>query len=217
MADKTLWTFGDSFTYGFGCRYIDKKGDNIEYDYYHKYYDSSKGHDIWPNHLGRLLNSNVQNFGSNGNSNWDIIDDIIKQSDNIKKGDYVVIGKTRFDRNRFPDSNLKWNFLDDDVFEQPKQKPGGLNQEMVQAAIDYQIHFSTNDLLKERQELYYKYIIDNLIKVNKVKSVITFNINKLKEIERICHHSEFDDYHPSFNGHLDMAHRFYNEITFSII
>mgnify|MGYP000197365352 CR=1 FL=1 len=70
---STLWTFGDSMTFGHGCN--DECHSNIKEDYllYKK-----EGDNIWPNHLGKLLNYKVNNFGKNGASNDYIFDSIIE-------------------------------------------------------------------------------------------------------------------------------------------
>ena len=90
---NTLWTFGDSFTFGHGCR-LD--GPLSEYCLNYK----KEGDDIWPNHLGKLLNLNVKNYGKCGASNDFIIDSIINNWDSFKENDYVIIGisyHNRFD------------------------------------------------------------------------------------------------------------------------
>lgn len=203
---KTLWTFGDSFTYGFGCRFSNNL-EGIEKLYYENYFDKSKD-DTWPNHLGKLLNYNVNNFGKNGYSNWDIIDSIIKESNNIKENDIVVIGKTHSFRNRYPQDNNQWNQINESQTNV---------DEKTQAFIDYQTYLSDHPLYKERQELLYKYIIDNLYKVNKVSKVFTFKITDLKNfnITRIHNDTQkkINDYHPSRQGQLEMANIFYEKIT----
>jgi hypothetical protein len=44
-----LYTFGDSYTFGHGCRL-----DGPLTEYYHNYKED--GEDIWPNLLGKMLN-----------------------------------------------------------------------------------------------------------------------------------------------------------------
>ena len=58
---STLWTFGDSMTFGHGCN--DECHSNIKEDYllYKK-----EGDNIWPNHLGKLLNSQPINLAKCG-------------------------------------------------------------------------------------------------------------------------------------------------------
>ena len=74
---NTLWTFGDSFTFGAGCRpdgpvYL-PTGPSTEY------YDNYKNNldDIFPELLGKMLNLEVKNFGRSAVSNDYIIYSII--------------------------------------------------------------------------------------------------------------------------------------------
>ena len=43
---NTVWTFGDSFTFGYGCR---KDCNSYTLDEYYSY--KKNNDDIWPNHL----------------------------------------------------------------------------------------------------------------------------------------------------------------------
>ena len=54
---RTLWTFGDSFTFGHGCR-----PDGPTNEYYYNY--RSESDDVWPNLLGKMLNLEIKNFKS---------------------------------------------------------------------------------------------------------------------------------------------------------
>ena len=222
MENKTLWAFGCSFTYGFGC-IKDDEGN----EYYENYYDKSKQHDIWPNHLGKFLNYSVKNFGVNGYSNWDIIDTIIKQQPNIKENDIVVIGKTRYDRNRYPDGNGDWIHPGDKIYniknfdswgtfiEQQKKTNKPLTLDKIKTIIDFQLQFANHSLYRKRQDLYYDYLIDTIYKLNKVKKVEVFNISNLYRFETIHTHSNktIFDMHLSFNGHLNFAKKLYKKIT----
>ena len=87
----TLWTFGDSFTFGHGCR---PDGPINEYYYNYKSYSD----DVWPNLLGQMLNVEVKNLGKCGASNDFIIDSIIDNWDFIQKDDFVIIGITFYTR-----------------------------------------------------------------------------------------------------------------------
>lgn len=78
------WFFGCSFTWGQGCR----PGD--------LYYSStlSPHNKRWNEIVCEYLKLNEKNFGKNGASNPYIINTILENIKNIKKGDYVFIGKT---------------------------------------------------------------------------------------------------------------------------
>jgi len=58
---KTLWTFGDSFTFGHGCREDCNSGSYEKYKSY-----KSDNDDIWSNKLSKLLQMHLKNLGVNG-------------------------------------------------------------------------------------------------------------------------------------------------------
>ena len=69
---KTLWTFGDSFTFGWGL--VEHKWHTeAAKRYLDKYVDSSKDKP-WPNLLADKLNVKLENHAENGLSNYDIMD-----------------------------------------------------------------------------------------------------------------------------------------------
>ena len=94
----TLWTFGDSFTFGHGCR-----PDGPTNEYYYNY--RSESDEVWPNLLGQMLNVEVKNLGKCGASNDFIIDSIIDNVDMIKPNDIVIIGKSFYQRFDMPKLN----------------------------------------------------------------------------------------------------------------
>lgn len=79
-----LWTFGDSFTHGHGC--------NPEDPYYIETYDGTQR--IWTEIVAETLNLKEVNKGIKGNSPMCIIRDVIKNLQNIKIGDIVIISDT---------------------------------------------------------------------------------------------------------------------------
>jgi len=76
---KTVWTFGDSFTFGHGCREDCTSGIYERYVKYRK-----PGDDIWTNKLAALFNAKINNLGINGYCNNLIIDTIIDHYDQIQ-------------------------------------------------------------------------------------------------------------------------------------
>jgi hypothetical protein len=58
----TLWTFGDSFTFGDGCR-NDKGIRDGDFRYYNEYKELDS--DIWPNILGKMIGCDVKNYTLN--------------------------------------------------------------------------------------------------------------------------------------------------------
>jgi hypothetical protein len=94
---KTLWVFGDSFTFGHGCR-----PDGPTNEYYYNY--KMESDDIWPNLLGKILNLKVKNLGHYGVSNDYILDSIIDNFNMIESNDVVIIEKTFYQRFDVPRS-----------------------------------------------------------------------------------------------------------------
>ena len=81
-----LWTFGDSFTFGDGC----KSDLNFKYESHYP-----KGDDyLWPNLVSNNLGLELINKGYSGFSNSAILRTLIQSLHQIKKNDIVVISKT---------------------------------------------------------------------------------------------------------------------------
>jgi hypothetical protein len=84
-----LWAFGDSFTWGYGC----KETNDIEsigyLEKFKNYLDKSKL--IWPELIGSRINLEVSNYARCGATNDYILDTILKNFLNFKKNDIVVI------------------------------------------------------------------------------------------------------------------------------
>ena len=204
---NTLWTFGDSFTFGHGCR--PGGPDDTYYYNYKKEYD-----DIWPNHLGKILNLEVKNLGKCGASNDFIIDSIIDHYDYIKEGDYVIIGTTYHNRFDAPTPHslsletIFWEFKDLENFAADEK-------EEMEALINFQYHFADNELYKKRHLKRF----DFLHKLLKEKKTTTFIWNvdfmhSTTRFEKIAEATkdEIKDYHFSFKGHKDFADMLYKKL-----
>ena len=204
-----LWAFGDSYTYGAGC---------IPYEYERnpKYLHNYKkeGDDIWPNHLGKMLNLEVKNFGKPGVSNDYIIDSIIDQWDFIKENDYVIIGVTYHNRFDAPSkfskalSTIFWEVKDLDNFED-------FDREEMSALINFQYYFASHELYKKR----HLKRINFLLKALKEKNIKTFiwyvdYILYTTKFEKIANatNGEIDDWHFSFKGHRNFADMVYKKL-----
>jgi hypothetical protein len=84
-----LWTFGDSFTWGYGCKEINSY-ESIGYrETFKNYLDTSKL--IWPELVASKINLEVCNRAHSGATNDYILDTILKNFVNFKKNDIVVI------------------------------------------------------------------------------------------------------------------------------
>ncbi len=95
-----LWTFGDSFTFGHGCRPFLKGSNVINEVYYTNYIDLSKP--IWAEYLSQKLNLELLNLGLNGASNELILDKVFDNINNLKKEDLIIIQISTSGRYDFP-------------------------------------------------------------------------------------------------------------------
>ena len=201
---NTLWTFGDSFTFGHGCRL---NGPLPEYCQNYK----KEGDDIWPNHLSKMLNLEVKNFGKCGASNDFIIDCIIDQWDFIDKNDYVIIGVTYYDRFDVPYDNELLNiFFDDDY---PNDFPS-LTKEQKETILNFKYYFTNNNLYKLRYLKRFNFLL-KLLKEKKVKTYLWNVLEYSLSIEQIvtATNGEIPDGHFSFKGHKDFADMLYKKFT----
>lgn len=212
---KTLWTFGDSLTFGHGAR---EDGPLTEYYYNYK----TEGDDIWPALLANKLEMNLQNCGKCGASNDYILDNMIINFDNINEGDYVILGKSYFQR--FDVKDIRTNTLSDitteinvslkkkekeDWYKKIKRSP-----EEVETLVNFMHYFSSDDLFKNRQDLRFNFIKKRLINEKKIEFFHEWSDNLIglsSSIHRIFQHTngKINDQHFSFIGHKQMFDYFY--------
>jgi len=96
-----LWTFGDSFTFGHGCRMMGNLDEKSRYkNLYENYVDNSKP--IWPEYVADKLGLELLNYGVNGATNDFILDNVLKQFNNFKKDDTIIIQSSTRARYDFP-------------------------------------------------------------------------------------------------------------------
>lgn len=96
-----LWTFGDSFTFGHGCRpIIDETKNGTYYKTFLDYIDLSKP--IWPEIVAERFNLELINNGVNGITNDKILDYILKNIIEFKPNDCVIIQMSTSSRFEFP-------------------------------------------------------------------------------------------------------------------
>jgi hypothetical protein len=213
---QTIWTFGDSFTFGDGCR-EDKGIRDGDTNYYQKY--NKEEYDIWPNLLSNMVGCNIKNMSKSGASNDYIIDSIIDVYDLINKNDIVIIQKTFFERFDVPFLNKTgWHTqygeslytLDLDL----KKNKYDKNKVELETILNYGVSFASNKLFKERQDKRFNFLKDQL--KYKVNNVFIWDIddNIRTSINTISQHSnnEFIDYHFSFLGHIQFANILYKTI-----
>jgi hypothetical protein len=196
---KTLWTFGDSFTYGNGC--------DVDDLYYIDYFKN--GDKIWPQWLSELLNINLKNCGVGGYSNDMILDSIIDNWKDIKKGDVVLIGFTYPHRFDAPiDGELK-----SIVHNFSEKNNSNLTIEQFEALVNFQYYFADNVLYKNRQVKRFEWIKSLLYK-KECELVAVWDVQyDIKNLETItvATNGKIADGHLSFNGHKLLAEMFYKK------
>ena len=93
-----LWSFGDSFTYGYMC----KPGS--------EYFDMFPPKKIWPELLSDYMGFELKNISEPGLSNHDITKNLITNLKDIKKGDMVIVSDSSpFRLLSFKREDLKWD------------------------------------------------------------------------------------------------------------
>jgi hypothetical protein len=201
---KRLWAFGDSFTQGYGCEY--------GFEYFHKYY--KEGDRLWPDHLGALLGLEAINKGSSGASNDRILDIILNNYKDVKKGDTVIMSMTypqRFDvEMSYKDGTAldtvtaMWPGIHKDT------RLDSFDQEKRETLINFQYHFMQSPLIRLRWVARYK-ALEDIFREKGCRIVLWEVERDLKGIETIEEATsyEIDDGHLSFKGHLDFANSLY--------
>jgi hypothetical protein len=206
---NTLWCFGDSQTFGHGCR-----EDGPDIGYYQNY--KKEGDDIWSNHLAKELNLIPKNFGICGASNETILDTILDNFLNIKEGDIVIINKTFYERFDIP--NKKYNILQavfGEIIDYPGNKEwwsnwlegNGRTLEEIETLVNFIYFFATDPLYEKRQNKRFEFIE----KLLKEKNIFFYGWRtddpKYTWFERITNHTngKIHDLHFSFKGHRDFA------------
>jgi hypothetical protein len=213
---QTIWTFGDSFTFGDGCR-CDKGIIDGNLEYYNKYFKN--GYNTWPNILAKLTGYSVTNLSKSGASNDFIIDSIMNTFNLIEQEDIVIISKTFFERFDIPSPNDN-SF--DTIYAETlygidmclNSKKLSKNKIQKETILNFGLLFASNPIIKERQYNRFNFLKNILDK--KVNKVFMWDVDSTlrKSIETIAEHTnyEYDDYHFSFNGHMQFADILYKSI-----
>lgn len=96
-----LWTFGDSFTAGFGCRWEEYMGTETRYyKTFSSYYDNSKP--IWVDIVANRFELDLENKSKSGYTNDKILDTVLSYCNQIEQNDYVIIQSSTSGRFDFP-------------------------------------------------------------------------------------------------------------------
>jgi hypothetical protein len=209
---RTLWTFGDSFTFGHGCR-----PDGPLNEYYYNY--RSESDDVWPNLLGKMLNIEVKNLGKCGVSNDFIIDSIIDNFYMIKPDDLVIIQKSFYQRFDIPklNSNTFDTYCAEDlnlINTNLKKNESVENKLEIETIFNYGILFSDNLLFKQRQNKRFKFIEQQF--KNKINKILVWDVDGdlRKSMETIHQHTrgEIKDLHFSFKSHKIFSEFLYKKL-----
>lgn len=206
---NTLWAFGDSMAFGHGCNELCNSNTKKSYYPYKK-----DGDDIWPNHLGKLLNCDVKNLGKNGASNDYILDAIIDNFDDISEGDIVIINMTLYGRIEVPIGDKIFNILSsyEDAIKIIIDGDEKNEMEKIETVINFQHHFSGHQFYKDRHKKRFEFIKNRLTKDIKVKFLYIWSLEDdgrlYGSFQTIIEHTkgEIKDTHFSFKGHFDFAH-----------
>lgn len=203
-----LWTFGDSFTFGHGCR-----PEGAMTEYYYNYKTDSDG--VWPDLLGQRIGVEVKNFGKSGASNDYILDTIFDNWDNFNEGDYVIIGYTYHDRFDVPlNDSLISIFWEWDKYVDPAERDL-FTKDQMQTLINFQYFFCNDEFYKNRYLKRFNFL-DKRLKDKKINSFI-WDVNFYQyhtRFEKIIHATDgkLKDYHFSFKGNKDFADMMYKKL-----
>jgi hypothetical protein len=191
---NTIWGFGDSFTFGHGCR-----PDGPLTEYYNEY--KKEGDKVWIEWLGEWMGMKTENRGSCGVSNEYILDSVIESYNSIEKGDIVVIGTTLWGRRDIPIENRWLPMLS--IIEVGGEVTG-VNTMCIEdrsAIVEFQLRFGEHPLWKDRAMKRFGFLKEILD--NKGIQTLIWHINdkvslSMETIESV---SPYKDCHFSFGGH----------------
>jgi hypothetical protein len=99
-----LWTFGDSFTAGHGCKYTPNTAFSINAnnEYYNTFKDYIVDRPIWNQILSNALSMELVDESANGYSTELIIDAILKNISSMSSDDIVIFQTSTIGRFDFP-------------------------------------------------------------------------------------------------------------------
>ena len=212
----TLWTFGDSFTFGDGCR-EDKGIRDGDIKYYNEYRELDS--DIWPNILGKTIGYNVKNMAKSGASNDYILDSIIDNFDMIETNDVIIIQKTfhqRFDVPKLNSNEFHTQYGESLYVLSIDLKTNKYNKDKleIETILNYGVLFSDNILFKQRQDKRFNFIEKQL--KNKINKILIWDMDSdfKNSAETILQHTKgkIKDLHFSFNGHTAFSELLYKKL-----
>jgi len=207
---NTAWFFGDSFTYGEGCREGFEYYDKIEYD------DKR----IWTTIVSDKLNLKEKNLGERGCATPKIFSNVIECINEFKEGDYVIISDSLPNRILGVNEKLKKvQSITTDIFEEEYHLDNFFESNDSKYTMMEYLH--QNIIPNETVwRIFYERQIEQL-----QKFLLSKNINcyywahelwarSTKKYNRITDHSEgkIDDGHFSWIGHREFSEHILNSI-----
>ena len=204
---NTVWTFGDSLTDGF-------RSDNI----WAKKYVEWKGYIplTYGEIISKKLNYNLINLGKGGSDNNTIFESFIKNIDNIKDGDIVIIGWSDIGRFRLATKNNEWCSFVPNFDYNMKNMENISNQTIMEVCVNRLSDIYIDELNHFIKIM--KYSLPNNIIYNWSPFL---NIrNSVANLENIIAPSGINietnglvnDYHYGQSAHLNLAMYFYKKI-----
>jgi hypothetical protein len=201
-----IWGFGDSFTFGHGCRIGGPLGEYcLEY--------KKDGDKLWLQWVAERMSMKSINMGECGISNDIILDKLIASWKDITEGDIVVIGYTFWGRREVPFEG-RWLPLMTFVESMGTVLGGQVVTEKERLMlVHYQHRFGDDILWKERGMNRFSFVIDRL--KEKGVRVLEWNVTEkgVKACERIGDVSQYEDGHFSFGGHKQWGEVIYNRLN----
>jgi hypothetical protein len=200
-----LYTFGDSFTEGVGCKPSD--------EYYKKY--NNKDNLIWPEIVANHYNMELINRGIGGCSNEIIIDNILAEWNSIKSEDIVIIGKTYGNRFDIPHQKSKGKFMSvwgPSWFDNPKIQDWVGTDILKKYLILFRGDFNLYDTRHYRYLIFIKQQLEATKDVKTIFWDVTSNISNIETITSATN-SKIIDGHFSYQGHSDFSKWIINKIN----
>jgi hypothetical protein len=196
---NTIWGFGDSFTFGHGCR-----PDGPLTEYYNEY--KKEGDKVWIEWLGEWRGMKTENKGSCGVSNEYILDSVIDNYDSIESGDIVVIGTTLWGRRDIPMGDRWLPLLS--IIEVGGEVTGvnTMSVEDRSVLVEYQLRFGEHPLWKDRVMKRFRFLTEILQRRGIQTLIWNINDDASRRTEKIRAVSPYNDSHFSFAGHKQWAH-----------
>jgi len=241
-----LWTFGDSFTAGHGCKYFDNPAHNYLSPF--KNYIVA-GKKIWNEIVADSLSLELVDLSKNGITTDTIFDTLLEHTSTITPSDIVIIQTSTIGRFDFPflkqNTLMGTNMFDSPYFLKPIFVTSLLkeyrkeSENILKTKYDTIRNFFSEFIMTEK---YYERSIWRIVEFTKIlksMGITTYIINEdiwpkylskptnLKEIHPRGMYGFVDelnltiyadtngwikDWHPSYDGHIDIANFIINFI-----